>query len=65
MEFTPRSKINHSPIENPYKFQVVLSEKDLSALRKAALDNNTTVSEIIRCLVSEYLKSLDDKSKER
>lgn len=65
MEFAPRSKINHSPIENPCKFQIVLPEKDLSALKKAAFDNNTTVSEIIRVLVSEYLKSLDDDSKER
>lgn len=59
MEFTPRSKINHSPIENPCKFQVVLSEKDLKALRKAALDHDTTVSEIIRVLVSEFLKSME------
>ena len=65
MEFTARSRINHSPIDNPCKFQVVLSEKDLKALKKAALDYDTTVSEIIRVLVSEYLKSLDDKSKER
>jgi hypothetical protein len=65
MEFKPRSKINHSPIENPCKFQVVLSEKNLSALRKAAFDNDTTVSEIVRVLISEYLKSLDDDFKER
>lgn len=55
MEFTPRSKINHSPIENPCKFQVVLSEKDLSALKKAAFDNDTTVSEIIRVLIHEFV----------
>lgn len=59
MEFTPRSKINHSPIENPCKFQVVLSEKELKALKKAALDHDTTVSEIIRVLVSEFLKSTE------
>lgn len=59
MEFTPRSKINHSPIENPCKFQVVLSEKELKALKKAALDHDTTVSEIIRVLVSKFLKSTE------
>lgn len=59
MEFTPRSKINHSPIENPCKFQVVLSEKELKALKKSALDHDTTVSEIIRVLVSEFLKSTE------
>jgi len=55
MEFTTRSRINHSPIDNPCKFQVVLSEKDLKALKKAALYYDTTVSEIIRVLIHEFV----------
>lgn len=65
MEFTSRSKINHTPIDKPIKFQIILPQSDLERLRSNAAKNSTTVSEIVRVLVSEYLKSLDDKPKER
>lgn len=65
MEFTPKTKLTHIPIENPRRTQVILAEKDLERLKIDAFIHKTTVSEIIRCLVSEYIKSLDDDSKER
>lgn len=65
MEFTPKSKITHNPIENPRRTQVILAEKDLERLKIDAFIHKTTVSEIIRCLVSDYIKSLDDKTEER
>jgi hypothetical protein len=65
MEFTPKSKLTHTPIEKPCRTQVVLPESDLNKLKINAFLHKTTVSEIIRVLVSEYLKSLDEESKER
>lgn len=65
MNFTPKSKITHNPIENPCRVHVILAEKDLERLKLEAFTNKTTVSEMIRVLVAEYLKSLDDKTKER
>lgn len=65
MEFTPKTKLTHTPIENPRRTQVILADKDLERLKIDAFIHKTTVSEIIRCLVSEYIKSLDDDPKER
>lgn len=65
IEFTPKSKLTHTPIENPKRINLFLPESDFVKLRNQSILYNTTVSEIIRVLVSEYLKTLDSGKEER
>ena len=56
MEFKKKSEITKTPIENPFRLQIIVSGDDADRLRVEAAKHNTTVSEIVRTLIAVYLK---------
>ena len=63
IEFRDKTEITVTKIENPQRMSCIINGDDLDALRRIALDNHTTVSEIIRVLVREYVGSMKKKDK--
>lgn len=55
IEFRDKTEITVNKIENPQRICCMINGDDMAALRQNALDNNTTVAEIIRALVRNYL----------
>lgn len=53
--FKSQSEIRQAPLQNAAKMTVIMEKDDVMALKKAAIDEDTTVNEILRVLVSEYL----------
>ena len=55
MMIRQQSEIRIHPIDDPTKITVVLSRADLQRLKIAAVGLNTTVNEIVRVLVADWL----------
>lgn len=58
-KFRKQAEIRKQPLDNPQKWNVVFDKAELAKLKAAALSLDTTAGEIVRVLVSNYLKSLD------
>lgn len=55
VEFREKKDITTCKIENSQRIASLITADDAKLLRQKALDNDTTVSEIIRVLVTNYL----------
>ena len=51
-----RKEITTQPLKEPVRINVVLEKDDLSQLKMKALYNETTVNEIVRSLIADYLQ---------
>lgn len=63
MNIRKNAEIRKQPIENQRRINVVVSESDLKRLKVAAATLDTTVNEIIRGLIVDFIgtpKDLDD-----
>lgn len=59
MEFTPKSKVTSTTIDDPERLQIVVPGKNAERLKIEAIRHKTTVSEIVRTLIATYIKDLD------
>lgn len=64
LKFRKRSEITITKLDDGRRISCVIPKKDCEALRSEAYDNETTVSEILRSLVCQYLQKKDKKKKE-
>lgn len=55
IEFRDKTEITTTKLENAQRLSCMISKEDLDILRQNALDNNTTVSEIVRALIRDYV----------
>ena len=60
-----RREITTNPLKEPVRINVVLEKEDLSQLKMKALYNETTVNEIVRSLIADYLQRENEKMEKR
>lgn len=59
MQFKRQSEIRTNKLQDPAKTHIVLERSTLNRLKAAALYEDTTVNEILRCLAEDYLDKRD------
>lgn len=50
-----QSEIRMNPLKDPVRINVILEKEQLAQLKLKALYHNTTVNEILRSLIADYL----------
>lgn len=55
-----RREIATNPLKEPVRINVVLEKEDLKKLKLKALCGETTVNEIIRSLITDYLRCYNE-----
>lgn len=55
MEFRTQSQLRIMPLNEPARVNIVIEKVDLDALKRAALELDTTSAEIIRVLIHEFV----------
>lgn len=64
MAMKTQSEIRSNPLDEPVRINVILEKEHLTQLKQKALFHDTTVNEIIRNLIADYIHSEAEKRKE-
>jgi hypothetical protein len=63
IEFRPQSEIRVNPFKNPVRVQAIFERDTWDRIKKVAVEEGTTATEILRVLVDHFLAERDTTAK--
>lgn len=60
-----QSEIRNHPLDEPVRINVILEKEQLTQLKQKALFHDTTVNEIVRNLIADYIQAENESMSKR